>query len=222
MEGSASTPPSSSTAASASAPEAPASLDQLDQGQVSGPVGSGGCGAGWPQARGAGAGSSPPRTAPELREEGPWVARPLPARPSRPRGDARRRQPCGLAPQVEGSRYSLRFRGGFHPALLPYPLTLGGRVILQASVTWGLKRKGVSAGVGFPESEDARPVKRGSQGPGPERSAHASCVSRVSWGCRLHRPVPGKPGPGWRDRRLNVEEAVFCRRVLSGSLGAFR
>ncbi|XP_060504507.1 ribosomal L1 domain-containing protein 1 [Panthera onca] len=34
MEGSASTPPSSSTAASATAPETPASLDQLDQGQI--------------------------------------------------------------------------------------------------------------------------------------------------------------------------------------------
>ncbi|XP_039089550.1 ribosomal L1 domain-containing protein 1 [Hyaena hyaena] len=34
MEGSASSPPSSSTAASASAPETPASLDQLDEGQI--------------------------------------------------------------------------------------------------------------------------------------------------------------------------------------------
>ena len=95
MEGSASTPPSSSTAASATAPETPASLDQLDQGQVSGPVG-----------RGAGRRGARPAPGPRRRPRsfGKRVAvsrRAQPARSSCSRGGARRPQPCGLALQVD-------------------------------------------------------------------------------------------------------------------------
>lgn len=116
MEGSASTPPSSSTAASATALETPASLDQLDQGQVSGPVGRG---AG---RRGARPGPWPSPTSPELWEEGRRVA-------SRSAGpllllSGRRSPPPALRPGPPGGcRYSLGFRREIHPALFPYPLT---------------------------------------------------------------------------------------------------
>ena len=105
MEGSASTPPSSSTAASATAPETPASLDQLDQGQVSGPVGRGaGRRGGHGRARRGGPGRAPGPRRRRPRSFGKRVAvsrRAQPARSSCARGGARRPQPCGLALQVD-------------------------------------------------------------------------------------------------------------------------
>lgn len=141
MEGSAATAPSSSTAASDSAPATPASVEQLDKGQVSGPLGRGTRKAGWLGAcetRGAGAGFAPPRAPPEFGESH-WVALRsacplLPARGEAPADP----QPCGLDPQVD-CRGSLGFRGATHLALLLFPLAWPGRLILQASVTLGLR-----------------------------------------------------------------------------------
>lgn len=217
MEGSASTPPSSATAASASAPATPASVEQLDKGQVSGLLGRGGSEAGWPwacEARGAGAGSAPPEAPPGVlgRSLG-RAALSFPA-PSCARGGACRPPPPVLRPapppQVD-CRCSLGFRGELHLALLAYWLTWAGRLILQASVTSGLKGRLLAS---------APPRDQRRQGPSSavasglaqsKRSVNADCgVLRFSRDCCLNHPGPGKHVPTWRgaftwDRLASVD-----------------
>lgn len=159
MEGSAAPAPSSSTAASDSAPATPASVEQLDKGQVSGPLERG------VRKAGCRCGLRAPADPPEVWGESLGRAALSLPPPSCARGGACR--PPALRPGPPGRwQGQPGVPGCDAPGSASSPVGLA-RSLNSASLS-DLGSKRASAGFGAsPGSEEARPVKTCSQGPDP-------------------------------------------------------